>query len=494
MSDSNPPQGWHIVRVTIEAASPLSCASGQGQDSDIALVRDANGLPMIPGTTLQGLLKRHCPADLRDDLFGKELGRETVPARLIFSNALVHNSGNLPCGNDPDLSDPLLNRLLAEAPLKREHVRLDHRHGAAKGGKFDRAAVPVGTRFSLEVLMRGAEGEMSKLASAISGLVHPLFRIGGSGRKGYGRIAIEGKVGWAFFGVDRAEIFRKVRAGALSDQSGMTFLKLAAVADVLTIGLELIPVQPWRTGQGPASHGFTTGAKPAAFPTADARAKAVDLIPLREPQIQWTGHGKGCWLDPSQAEKAHYVLPASGIRGPLLHRTIYHWNRINGMWAEDVEGIAVAWRHARSALNPLFGFVAEDEDGEDGETASVSPLFVDDIALEVTEVVASDHIRIDRFTGGVVQGALYAQELVHTPSVGVSIAFDAARFGQIDATLHEAFVSALRDLAEGRLALGAKSLGFCSMAGEPDFSGTGEAEWRAAWSRTKRTPVTEEAG
>lgn len=487
MSESNPPQGWHIVRVTIEAISPLSCASGQGEEGDIALVRDANGLPMIPGATLQGLLKRFCPADLRDDLFGKECGRETVPARLIFSNALVHDSRNLPSSGDPDFADPLLKRLLAESPHKREHVRLDHRHGAAKGGKFDRAAVPAGTRFSLEVLMRGAESERSKLASAISGLVHPLFRIGGSGRKGYGRIAIEGNVSWAFFGADRAESFRTMRSKALSDKLGMTGLELAAVADVLTISLKLIPVQPWRTGQGLASHGATTGKRPAAFPTADARGKAVDLIPLREPRIEWMGRGEGRWLDPSQAEKTQYVLPASGIRGPLLHRTIYHWNRINGIWAEDVEGIAAAWRRARSALNALFGFVAEDEDGE---AAGVSPLFVDDVALEVTEVMASDHIRIDRFTGGVVQGALYAQELVHTPSISVSMTLDVNRAGPLDVKLHDAFVSALRDLAEGRLALGAKSLGFCSMAEEPVFCGAGKSGWSDAWSRVGRTSVT----
>ena len=49
MSANDHPLGWHVVRVTIEAVSPLSCASGQGQESDIALVRDANGLPTSCG-------------------------------------------------------------------------------------------------------------------------------------------------------------------------------------------------------------------------------------------------------------------------------------------------------------------------------------------------------------------------------------------------------------------------------------------------------------
>src|SRR5262245_48715010 len=77
MSDN--PQGTarsvlHLVRVTIEVVSPLSLGSGDtvriewplpggdetGKDRvpEIALVRDANELPTVPGSTLKGVLRR----------------------------------------------------------------------------------------------------------------------------------------------------------------------------------------------------------------------------------------------------------------------------------------------------------------------------------------------------------------------------------------------------------------------------------------------------
>lgn len=46
-----------LARITIEALSPLSVGSGELGSSDVALVRDANGLPMITGAGLEGLIK-----------------------------------------------------------------------------------------------------------------------------------------------------------------------------------------------------------------------------------------------------------------------------------------------------------------------------------------------------------------------------------------------------------------------------------------------------
>ena len=496
MSDTDIPTGWHLVRVTLEALSPLSCAAGLGQEGDVALVRDANGLPMIPGATLQGLLKS-CLADrtLRDELFGYEKGKDTVRAKLVFSNALVHGSDNVAVGFPARMDDPLLEKLAEEAPVKRDHVRLDDRHGAAKGGKFDRAAVPAGARFSFEVLLRGSEDEKHKLAAALSGLKHPLFRIGGSGRRGYGRVDV-GKANWAFFPAGQAKEFSTLRAAPLSSHGNMTALDLQAEGQVLTIEIALKPVQPWRSGQGPAAHGWHTMRPNKHFtdpnkPKPDPRKKAVDLVPVREARIDWEDANQ-CWQDPSRDNLLGYVLPASGVRGPLLHRTVYHWNLLRGNFADAGTDGPAMLRQAREALDGLFGFVRDGKPVGDEAVARASPLFIDDVPLKVSSVEAVDHVRIDRFTGGVVQGALYSQELVETARLDLAIRIDAGRAGELNGDIRKAFLSALRDLAEGRLALGAKSLGFCTSIEGPHFSGEGKDAWEKAWPDTARAPKTVE--
>ena len=516
------PAGWHVVRVTLQALSPLSCASGIGELSDVALVRDANGLPMIPGATLQGLLKRFCPDDCRNDLFGREdekdekdekdtipaklmfgkitpssssarTRKETIPAKLIFSNALVHDSCDQAVRFPDKLTDPLLTRLIDELPLKRDHVRLDHRHGAAHAGKFDRAAVPKGTRFSFELLARSPEVTKDHLEAALSGLADPLLRIGGSGSKGYGKVELIA-CRHRRFGADEWVQLRDFRRTQLASKDGMTELTPSPAPAALTIGLTLAPVQPWRSGQDRTEHArWAAGSKHPKWTDASPRESAADLLPLREPEICRTEAGKLEWREPGPDNADGYVLPGSGVRGPLLHRTLFHWCRLAEEWAGKGDA-GETLKKARHKLEPLFGFVADGKP-EDGRAAQASPLIVEDVRLTVRAVVPIEHIRIDRFTGGVVQGALYSQELIETATLAVALHIDAKKLSLIDDALRTAFVAALRDLAEGRLALGAKSLGFCKLpeSVEPEFSGADEDVWRSAWDDAAFRSVREVA-
>ena len=60
-----------LAKIIIEAKSPLNIGSGnKGIKSDSLVLRDVNGLPFIPGTTIAGLL-RHT--------LGKD---EEIPHRL----------------------------------------------------------------------------------------------------------------------------------------------------------------------------------------------------------------------------------------------------------------------------------------------------------------------------------------------------------------------------------------------------------------------------
>ena len=64
------------------------------------------------------------------------------------------------------------------------------------------------------------------------------------------------------------------------------------------------------------------------------------------------------------------------------------------------------------------------------------------------------HTSIDRFTGGVRAGVLFDERVVFKGEP-LELCLDVERFDELDGEVRAAFREACRDLAEGRLALGA---------------------------------------
>ena len=184
----------HVLRLAIEAVTPLSPASGQADPShDNLVTRDANGLPQLYGPALAGVLSHlyadYFLPDARDDLFGwqrpgTDEGRES---RLEVSFGYVHNARDRAVEGIVDSanvrSDPVLRFLAQDAPVVRDHVQIDRRGVADDGAKFDRVSIPAGTRFSLELALEGEAGQQQEdkqlLLRLMSLFEAPYLRIGG---------------------------------------------------------------------------------------------------------------------------------------------------------------------------------------------------------------------------------------------------------------------------------------------------------------------------
>ena len=99
----------HVLRVTLEAETPLSIGSSNVVErtvkeevpvSPTAIMRDPNGLPTIPGSSTQGVLRR-----LMEDTAGKERAKEIFgyegtdgegqTAGLSVSWGCVHDSSDV---------------------------------------------------------------------------------------------------------------------------------------------------------------------------------------------------------------------------------------------------------------------------------------------------------------------------------------------------------------------------------------------------------------
>lgn len=117
------------------------------------------------------------------------------------------------------------------------------------------------------------------------------------------------------------------------------------------------------------------------------------------------------------------------------------------------------------AVVELFGMAnnAEKRDngktGETKQTGSRGKVILDDIYLPAQEVSEKlfNHVRIDRFTQGAADGALYQEKTLYTTKpIQLEIWVEAKAL--TDNTIQTAFENALKDLCEGRLPLGGRTM------------------------------------
>jgi CRISPR/Cas system CMR subunit Cmr4 (Cas7 group RAMP superfamily) len=472
--------GLYIARITIEAISPMSVGSGEAGVSDVSLVRDANGLPMISGASLQGLMKALAG---REKAAGLALmGDDDVPAKIQFSDARIHGLDNVAVSgllrDDKgvlltEITDSLLKRYLVDEPLLRDHVKIDHRGTGEDHGKFDRAALPRGTRFSFELTMWGNAEDEDAFTAILALVHHPLFRPGGATRRGYGRVKVFAG-GWEYWPAPLASLdnIDKVRRAPLSKVVGL----LGAIPKGSGTGLKpyelkLTSNSWWRAGGDGERVGTNKylNKQDDERLNPDNRKDEADLAFTREPSICWdnASNRKG-WQQPEDVIAANYVLAGSSIRGALWHRTLFHWNLkhrpLLDADAPDLSAFAKALK-VPAEIHALFG------SKKDGESGQQSALIVEDMVFTPDAVTVADHVSIDRFTGGARTGALFDEELVSTGEQVLTIEMS------VDTMLLEqrlppddcakaltAFDAAVNDLCEGRLALGAKSSGYFTRA------------------------------
>ena len=424
-----------LARVTLEALSAHGIHSGQGDAThDVLLVRDANGLPALPGSSLAGVL-RHAYRERHGQqasgrLFG-QFGEQAQPSWLSVSWGLVHDSRNRPCEgllDETELQDPLLALLQDSKPLVRQRVRLEHTGAASEGGKFDVTLIPAGVRYTAWLGYWCDDSDESRqhwqdLLALLGGA--PLL-LGHGIRSGNGHFRVHSlaQARWDLRSAQGRQAYVN-RPRSRRDSHGLQPLQSAAGQQAtLQVELTLQAEAGWRIGGGERS--LNTHEKPPA------------LLPQHEFCVQW------------QNEQAHlgehyHLLPGSALKGALRHRVAYHYRCLTG----DFAGMGgTPETEACPAVIELFGS-AENDQGVAGL------LLFQDLRLQGKSTVLM-HNRIDRFTGGVIAGALFSEEVLWQTPLTLRIGtLHPQRLAQVDGLARQALQRALEDLASGWLPLGA---------------------------------------
>ncbi len=396
----------YIAHVTIKALTPLKVGtSDKDFFKDAPVQRDWNNLPMVLGTSIAGVLRKEFSKEKEDEVFGKDTG-----SKVIFSNALLlDEKGKVQEGLLTQKS-PFL-KIFDNLPL-REHTAITDKGVAKDKSKFDEEVVYKGTKFkfSIEVLE-----EKDSFVEIISLIQSPTFRLGGGSSKGFGKFEVEKIETTIIDTIEKLENY----SSSLNDFDGEEIQKIKQKrTSHIKYELHIKPDDFFMFGSG--------------FGDKDA-----DMTPVYEKVINddYTG-----------LTEKEILIPASSIKGALSHRTAFYFNKKQLELGKDHTKVG----EGNEAVKAIFGHKKELKNKK--ELGQKGKILISDCFMKNQDnVKVFDHVSIDRFTGGAIEGALFQEKTIADDRVYAIEIY--LKNEQID-EYKDAFESALKDIKTGMLALG----------------------------------------
>ena len=460
----------YIARIIMESITPMFVGSGESSLLKDALVqKDFQGLPMIPGTALAGVLRhsildQYNKSDLKNytqeqlneyfsllDLFGAQFNKKSKTEKELFENWYKKNrshKSNIPDGLGSRLKissayfllpnnevaedlfvkiDESLKMRLTNLPI-RKHVKINDKGVANSNGLFDNEIVPKGAKFVFEVELSGSKEDHNIWEKIIEELKSPVFKVGQGTRKGYGRLKVE-KIFNKTFHLEKD--FESYLNFDPSFNSVLNFDNVENVSNnsYLTYKLSLEPDNFFIFSEGFGDN-------------------EVDNKPLVEEVIKYT---------PSEILfEEQTVIPASSIKGAISHRVAFHYNKSTGKYADTITDSPENYLGDNNeAVSILFGnkgdIGSKKKSGKRGIVV-FDDLFYDDI--DNSKII--NHVAIDRFTGGAINGALFSEKVSYSNNKSIELSIYITN-PSVDSLIQAALEESLKDICKGLLPLGGMS-------------------------------------
>jgi CRISPR/Cas system CSM-associated protein Csm3 (group 7 of RAMP superfamily) len=171
----------------------------------------------------------------------------------------------------------------------------------------------------------------------------------------------------------------------------------------------------------------------------------VDMTPVKARKVEWSN---GC----GKLSDKMVLIPATSVKGALSHRVAFHWNKLNGYYAGNPEAKV---GKDNFAVKTLFGSEGE-KDGEGQFRGNV--IFSDIIEKRYVEDKILNHVAIDRFTGGAMEGALFSEKTTYVREKDkpfeMTLLVRKEVLDKKDKKVEQALEAALQDICKGMLPLG----------------------------------------
>ena len=442
----------YIAHITIEADTPLKVGSNSSDFLQDSLIqKDWNGLPMILGTSIAGVLRKHYRDEYdrkeksdeplkyeSNKLFGfqKDKGDEGIGSKVILSNALLLDEKR-------EVNERLMVKEKSEflkifdnLPI-REHTAIAHT-GAIdpnKNAKFDEEVLYKGTQFKFSIEVLEDETAFKNLLELLQS---PSFRLGGGTTKGFGKfkvLEIVTKI------IDNHKTLAKHSSSLNRDLSklgsdGFSLLEFRAKAsdseqktikakNYTTYTLKIEPDNFFMFGAG--------------FGDSDA-----DQTPVYEKVVDYSI---------GDLSDKQILIPASSVKGALSHRTAFYYNQSQEIYSDKLnkEEFNNYVAENNNAVKAIFGHKKEMPD--DVELGQKGKILISDCfeKAEENSTKTFDHVSIDRFTGGAIDGALFNEKTIaQRDEWDIEILLE----NDVKQEFKDAFEKALKDVCTGMLALG----------------------------------------
>ena len=442
----------------IEAATPFKiCSDDYSVVIDSPILTDLNGLPLIPGTSIAGVLRKtmsdYCKEDannemkdLTEEIFGYAEGDNGKGSRIIFSHAVVINQDGSPVTGIIDNLNDFLNLFVANSLPVRERNAVNGRGVTRKRSKFDEQIAPKGLRFAFEIEFKGSRDDENDLKAwdiVLNFIKSDNFRLGGGTKHGYGLFKLINNKEKIYGLNDQNELKEYLEYNFLSSAKELfddyennlknsNEILLKKETGIVEYSLKLKPRDFFIF-----SSGF------------DSENTGADMSPLKEIAISY---GK------DKAGKMYYVIPASSIKGAISHRIAYHYNAIKGKFIEKInkEEIESYTSPHNTGCKLLFGSKKEKSGNEEDNYAGNT--FFEDIFIEECKckLVPLQHVSIDRFTGKSIDGALFSEEVLSlSEDYEINIRFIIKKETlKEDGDIEKAVLRTVFDIENGLLPLG----------------------------------------
>ena len=316
-------------------------------------------------------------------------------------------------------------RLFDILPI-RDHVAIGVNGAAKDAGKFDEEVVFKGTRFKFSLELDGSKEDFKKILNLLS---DPALRLGGGSSKGFGSLGIL-EIKWGEF--------EPSEYGSSLNFSSDEFIKFMpdSAADgnlaskkFIRYELKISPDDFFMFGSG--------------FGDNEA-----DHAPVIESIISYKA---------GKLSEQKILIPASSVKGALSHRTAFYFNKINKQFGEKAKV-----GNENEAVREIFGY----EKGKN-EKGAKGKILLSDCILgydKEKDTKVFEHVSIDRFTGGAIDGALFQEKAVAKRD---KITVEILLKNDISQDSLKAFEMTLSDIASGRLPLGgATTKGYGFFKGE----------------------------
>ncbi len=384
-----------VIQGVLTTTAPTLLMDGTvGTVADMQPVMDLrSGKPYIPGTTIAGALRNYLTELERGYFMGGEKdsrkednGQED---RLFVMNALFGGHK----GDEHGKQSPLTTfdaHLLSDSDATlelRDSVKIDgNTQTASDKAKFDMqvlaAGAQFGLRFELNISQDTDNNELkTALLRTLQGLEKGEIRFGARTQRGFGECMV---AGWQVTGFDL-----NTKQGLLAwlRHTPAPIWASDAIADPKLIAECFSDISP---------------------DNLDDNRQAVHIsatFNIDGSLLVRSGFGKGHnapdvvqLMTKNTAGETIYVVPGSSIAGVMRHRA----TRIANILNDDNED------HTKELVSSMFG----SEKITPGDVGKASHLIVSEAELTGVQPIVQTRVRIDRFTGGAADTALFDEQPV----------------------------------------------------------------------------------